>query len=587
MQAEYGSPTGAPQPEGGRAPARRFNPWVVMLVLSLGMFMTLLDLTIVNIAIPRIVDGVHASLDEVLWMLNAYSLGYAVLLITSGRLGDIVGPRRLFMGGIALFTAASALSGLAPSASLLIVGRVLQGIGAALLAPQSMAILLSIFPPERRGPVFGVFGMLSGLAVVAGPTLGGVLVTDLSWRWIFFVNLPIGLGVLLAASRLVPDLRPGRRHRLDLAGVALVTAAIFAIVFGLIEGQRYDWGTITGPISIPLIIAAGVVLLGAFLVHQARRQGGEPLLSFALFRDRNFTLMALVLAAMSFFILGIYLPLTIYYQSVLGLSAIAAGLVVAVQPGAMFLSTGPANGPASARLGANRVLTLGLLLLAAGAAYIAWDVHAGLEPVVGGARAGGGRAGHGLHLGTRVPAGHPRPPGGARRGGLGNAQHGPGDGRGDRQRGGGSPAPEPPRHRAPRAGGRRGGPPPRPGRDPLRGRLQQRRRQRPADRRRSERGRDQRPGGHPAEPGGDPPVPGPQRLHPGFRQRDEADDAPPHRRAGARRGGLPPCSRAPPGRPCRANRDCDGGQGHDRGRDVGRDRDRCRHRRHVRQPSSH
>lgn len=376
MQAEYGSPPGTPQPRGGRATVRRFNPWVVMVVLSLGMFMTLLDLTIVNIAIPRIVDGVHASLDEVLWMLNAYSLGYAVLLITSGRLGDIVGPRRLFMGGIALFTAASALSGLAPTAGVLILGRALQGVGAALLAPQTMAILLGIFPAERRGPVFGVFGMLSGLAVAAGPTLGGLLVTDLSWRWIFFVNLPIGVGVLLAASRLVPDLRPGRRHRLDLGGVALVTTAIFCVVYGLIEGQRYNWGTITGPLSIPLVIAAGVVLLAAFLVHQARRQGGEPLLTFALFRDRNFTLMALVLAAMSFFILGIYLPLTIYYQSVLGLSAIAAGLVVAVQPGAMFLSTGPANGPATARLGANRVLTAGLLLLAAGAAYIAWDVQA-------------------------------------------------------------------------------------------------------------------------------------------------------------------------------------------------------------------
>ena len=212
--------------------------------------------------------------------------------------------------------------------------------------------------------------------MVAGPTLGGLLVTDLSWRWIFFVNLPIGVGVLLAAGRLVPDLRPGRLHRLDLAGVTLLTAAIFCIVYGLIEGQRYDWGTITEPISIPLIIAVGVVLLGTFLVHQARRQGGEPLLTFALFRDRNFTLMAVVLSAMSFFILGIYLPLTIYYQSVLGLSAIAAGLVVAVQPGAMFLSTGPANGPASTRLGAHRILTAGLVLLAAGAAYIAWDVQA-------------------------------------------------------------------------------------------------------------------------------------------------------------------------------------------------------------------
>jgi EmrB/QacA subfamily drug resistance transporter len=354
----------------------RFNPWVVTAVLSLGTFMTLLDLTIVNIAIPRIVDGVHASLDEVLWMLNAYSLGYAVLLITSGRLGDILGPRRLFMAGIALFTAASALSGLAGSAEMLIAGRILQGIGAALLAPQTMAIILVIFPVERRGAAFGVYGMLSGLAVIAGPTLGGLLVTDVGWRWIFFVNVPVGIAVLAAASRIVPDLRPGRSHRLDLVGVALITAALFCVVFGLIEGQRYDWGSVAGFLSIPLIVAAGVALLAVFLVHQARRQRGEPLVSFALFADRNFTVMTMVLAAMGFAILGLYLPLTIYLQSILGLSAIAAGLVVAVQPGAMFLSTGPANGPASQRIGPKRLLSTGLLLLAAGSAFIAWDVQA-------------------------------------------------------------------------------------------------------------------------------------------------------------------------------------------------------------------
>jgi EmrB/QacA subfamily drug resistance transporter len=367
-------PTGSRAASGVAAP--RFNPWVVMTVLSLGTFMTLLDLTIVNIAIPRIVDGVHASLDQVLWMLNAYSLGYAVLLITSGRLGDIVGPRRLFMAGIALFTAASTLSGLAGSANVLITGRILQGIGAALLAPQTMAIILAIFPVERRGAAFGLYGMLSGLAVVAGPTIGGLLVTDASWRWIFFINVPVGIGVLAAATRLVPDLRPGRGHRLDLTGVALITAALFCVVFGLIEGQRYDWGQVAGILSIPLIIAVGAVLLVIFFVHQARRQRDEPLVSFALFADRNFTVMTLVLAAMGFAILGLYLPLTIYLQSILGLSGIAAGLVVAVQPGAMFLSTGPANGPASQRLGPKPLLTTGLLLLAAGSAFIAWDVQA-------------------------------------------------------------------------------------------------------------------------------------------------------------------------------------------------------------------
>jgi len=355
---------------------RTAKPWVVLLVLAMGLFMTLLDLTIVNIAIPSIVDGVHATLDQVLWMLNAYSLGYAVLLITSGRLGDIVGPRTMFVIGLVFFVAASAFSGLAQNPDMLIAGRALQGVGAALLAPQTMAILLTVFPVERRAPMFALFGMLAGLAVVAGPTLGGVLTTYLSWRWIFFVNLPVGVAVVIAALRFVPDLRPGRRHRLDLPGVALVSAALFCLVFGLIEGQRYDWGSVAGPLSIPLIIGVGALLLVGFVVHQSRRQGHEPLLPFEVFKDRNFTLMCLVLSAMGFAIVGLYLPLTIYYQSVLGFSAIAAGLTIAVQPAAMFLSSGVANGPAGQKAEPKWLLMPGLLMLAGGSAFIAWAAQA-------------------------------------------------------------------------------------------------------------------------------------------------------------------------------------------------------------------
>ena len=200
--------------------------------------------------------------------------------------------------------------------------------------------------------------------------------TNFGWRWIFFVNLPVGVAVVAAALKLVPDLRPGRPHRLDLAGVGLVTAALFCLVFGLIEGQRYDWGTVSGFLSIPLVLGIGAAVLAIFVIHQARRQGGEPLLPFAVFRDRNFTLMALVLSAMGFAIVGLYLPLTIYYQSVLGLSAIAAGLTVAVQPAAMFLTSGVANGPAGQRVNPKYLVSSGLLMLAAGSAFIAWAAHA-------------------------------------------------------------------------------------------------------------------------------------------------------------------------------------------------------------------
>ena len=352
----------------------RNHPIAALSVLVLGLFMTLLDLTIVNIAIPSILDGLHASLDQVLWVLNAYSLAYAVLLITSARLGDIYGPRNLFAAGVVIFTIASGFSALAQDPTQLIVSRALQGLGAAVLAPQGMPLMMSLFPVEKRGGVFAIYGVIAGLAVIAGPTVGGFLVTHFGWRSIFTVNLPIGVLTFALAMLLIPDLRPGRKHRLDLAGVALATAGLLGVIFGLIEGQRYDWGVVTGGITIPEIIGAGVVLLAAFLYYQFRRQDAEPLLPFAVFKDRNFTLMTFVMATMGFAILGLYLPLTIYLQSVLGLSAIDAGLTIALQPLAMIVSSGLASSLVQ-KVNGKYLLIPGLLMLAAGSGYIDWAAH--------------------------------------------------------------------------------------------------------------------------------------------------------------------------------------------------------------------
>jgi EmrB/QacA subfamily drug resistance transporter len=346
-----------------------------LAVLSLGLFMTLLDLTIVNIAIPSMVDGLHATLDQVLWVLNAYSLLYAVLLITSGRLGDIYGPRNVFAVGIAIFTAASFVSGFAQDPTQLIVARALQGVGAAVLAPQGLPIMLSLFPVERRGGVFAVYGVLAGLAVVAGPTVGGFLVSHYGWRSIFYVNIPFGLITFALAFLLIPDLRPGRKHRLDLLGVLLATTGLLAVIFALIEGQRFDWGTVVAWITIPEIAIAGVVLLAVFLLYQWRRQGAEPLLPFAVFKDRNFTLMTLVLAAMGFAILGFFLPLTIYMQSVLGLSALEAGLTIAAQPLALIVSSSVASSLVQ-KVNGKWLLIPGLLMFAAGVGYIDWVAQA-------------------------------------------------------------------------------------------------------------------------------------------------------------------------------------------------------------------
>jgi EmrB/QacA subfamily drug resistance transporter len=329
----------------------------------------------VNIAIPSIVDDIHAPLDGILWMLNAYSLVYAVLLITAGRLGDIYGPRQLFAAGVAVFTISSALSGLSGDATQLVLSRAGQGLGAALLAPQGLPMITSLFPANKRGGVFAIFGMLAGLAVVLGPTLGGLIVSNWGWRWIFYVNVPVGALILFMTARIIPDLRPGRPHRLDFSGVALATAGLFAIVYGLIEGQRYEWGTITGVVSIPLVIAAGIALVALFLVQQARRQGREPLLPFEIFADRNFALMAFVLMAMGFAIVGVFLPLTIYFQSVLGLDAFSAGLTIAPQPLTMMLASGPIA-MLIQRGYAKRILFVGLLLFVAGMGYAAYTVSA-------------------------------------------------------------------------------------------------------------------------------------------------------------------------------------------------------------------
>ena len=355
------------------ANGRRSAPWLALSVLALGLFMTLLDLTIVNVAIPSIVDDLRSSLDQILWVLNGYSLVYAVLLITSGRLGDIFGPRNMFAAGIVVFTIASAFSGLAQDPIQLILARGAQGFGAAMLAPQGLPIMTTIFPPERRAGVFAIYGSLAGLAVLLGPVVGGFIVTNFGWRWIFYINLPIGLLTFVLALALVPDLRSGRRHRLDFTGVALASAGLLGIVFGLIEGQRYSWGTVWSWITIPEIIGAGVLTLAVFLVVQWRRQDQEPLLPFAVFKDRNYAVMTLVMLVMGFAIVGVFLPMTIYYQSVLGLSAFEAGLAIAPQPLAMMLMSGGAA--ALAARYAKYLLIAGLTLFAVGIGYIAWTAQ--------------------------------------------------------------------------------------------------------------------------------------------------------------------------------------------------------------------
>jgi EmrB/QacA subfamily drug resistance transporter len=345
------------------------NEWAVLLTLGLGFFMTLLDLTIVNIAIPDMSRGLHASLAEIGWVINAYVIVLAVLMITGGRLGDLRGKRPLFITGVAIFTLASLACGLSQTAGEVITARAFQGLGAALLMPQTMSVIIATFPAERRGTALGVWGGIAGLATIAGPTIGGLLVGGLGWRWIFFVNLPVGVVVIVLALLVLPEVKSGRKQRLDLPGVLLASAALVAITFGLVEGQQYDWGKVWSFVSIPLIIAVGVALLAVFLLVQARRQDCDPLLPFGLFADRSFALMSGANLLVAVGLVGMALPLTIYLQSALGFSPLKAGLTMA--PSALMAGIVAPFAGRLANKGGRYLVASGFTLYASGLGVIA------------------------------------------------------------------------------------------------------------------------------------------------------------------------------------------------------------------------
>jgi EmrB/QacA subfamily drug resistance transporter len=354
---------------------RQYSPWLVLTTLCLGFFMILLDTTIVNIAIPDMSADLDASLDQILWIVNAYVLVYAVLLITAGRLGDLFGPKQLFIIGLVVFTLASAACGFATSPGQLVAGRVVQGVGGALLTPQTLSVITMIFPPDKRGAAFGVWGGVAGVATVTGPTLGGYLVTDWGWEWIFFVNVPIGVITVVLAAVVMPNLKLNRRHRLDWIGTVLATVGLFLITYGLIEGESHHWGEVWGPITIPELIGAGVLVMVIFFVHQYMTRANEPLVPFSIFSDRNFSLMNWVVGAIAFGMLGLFLPLVIYLQSVIGLSALQAGIAVAPMS-LLSMVIAPFAGRAADRIGGKWILFTGLTLWSGGMALVVWLARA-------------------------------------------------------------------------------------------------------------------------------------------------------------------------------------------------------------------
>ena len=282
------------------------SPWPALWALCVGFFMILVDTTIVSVATPTILTALHTDVDSVVWVTSAYLLAYAVPLLITGRLGDRFGPRRVYFVGLTVFTLASLWCGLTGTIDGLIAARVVQGLGASVMMPQTMAVITRTFPAESRGRAMSLWGAVAGVATLVGPILGGVLVDGLGWEWIFFVNVPVGVVGLVLAVRLVPEL-PTHVRRFDLPGVVLSAVGMFLLVFGIQEGQTYDWGTISGPISVWSLIVAGVAVLAVFIVWQARTKE-EPLLSLELFRDRNFSLACVAIAAVGFGVTAMAFP---------------------------------------------------------------------------------------------------------------------------------------------------------------------------------------------------------------------------------------------------------------------------------------
>jgi len=334
--------------------------WRVLAILCAGLFMLLLDGTIVNIAIPSILEDFRTGFSEVEWVMNAYLLVFAVLLITMGRLGDLYGRKVLFVGGIAVFSVASLACGLSPSVGWLIGFRALQGLGGAMMMPATLSIIAVVFPPEERGTAMGIWGGVTGIAVAVGPTLGGVIIEVASWPYIFLVNVPVGIVVVVLALKVVPDSKdPSSVRQIDYPGVVVISASLFALTFALIEGQNYGWTSAT----ILALFAGAAVGLAVFVLIERRQ--AEPLMQLSLFRSRTFTVANVSGLILTFGMMGVFFLLPIFFQAILGYSAIKAGLLM-TPLAAVVVFAAPASGWLSDKIGSRWLISGGMLTAAIG-----------------------------------------------------------------------------------------------------------------------------------------------------------------------------------------------------------------------------
>jgi DHA2 family methylenomycin A resistance protein-like MFS transporter len=342
---------------------RASRPWLTLAVMSAGLFLAVLSTTVVSVALPTMGRDLRASPADLEWIVDAYVIVYASLLVAGGAAGDRYGRKGLFLLGTAIFGLGSLASGLAPGVGVLLAARVLQGIGPALLVPGSLTILRATFTDERqRAVAIGVWSTASGLALALGPPIGGLLVDGLGWRWVFLINVPLAGLVAAAAARFVPRLPRGTGAAgFDWPGAALVTFALAALAFATIEGQARGWGA---PV-VAAAFAAGAAGLAAFVAAERRRSG--PLIDVALFRRPAFTAAGIAAAGVFFAFVGLIVYLSAFFQQVQGHSAVRAGLDVAAV-GVSYALAATWSGRLTGRVGERWPLIAGLVI--AGAATL-------------------------------------------------------------------------------------------------------------------------------------------------------------------------------------------------------------------------
>jgi EmrB/QacA subfamily drug resistance transporter len=338
--------------------------WLALVILGAVQFMVVLDVSIVNVALPSIQRALHFSEQNLLWVLNAYTLMFGGFLLLGGRIADKLGRRRVFMFGVALFSVSSLLCGLATNSTWMVVARGFQGLGAAIASPAALSILTVTFPEGReRNTALGIWGAIAGAGAAFGVLLGGILTQEVGWSWIFYVNVPIGVAVILASPFvLAPSLPEGQQRGFDVPGAVTVTTSLVLLVFGLLKSTSWGWAS---PKTISVLVASAVLMLGFVIIE---RRTAAPLVPLSIFRNRSLSASNVVAVTLGASIFSMFYFLSLYMQQVLGYSALKTGVGYLSVSLAIIVASGVAQNLVN-KFGVRNVLAAGMFLAGGGLVY--------------------------------------------------------------------------------------------------------------------------------------------------------------------------------------------------------------------------